>query len=226
MTDLLLGYDGVDEDNDHYKNERINMYGIHASNSASDKGGMPLLKKINLSYIKFNDASPTYDFTSCEKLEDFRAIGSNITNVKFADGVALNTLYLPDTTKRLELTKATKLNNIVTEFRVRKDSENQDVYPGLYIPGLTDNSVNPISAIEVINIIGDHMGYDSYKLLQNYFNARHQAAMSSITMTEVKWTPYELLEEGASYNNAESSLYYIDDGHFGFKPFTYTSFNE
>ena len=219
MTDLLLGYDGVDENDANYKNERINMYGIHASNSASDKGGMPLLKKINLSYIKFNDASPTYNFTSCEKLEDFRAIGSNITNVLFADGVALNTLYLPESIKRLELTEATKLNNIVTNFRTRKDSINQDVYPGLYIPKLTDNSDTPTSNIEVINIIGDHMGYDSYKLLQNYYKARRTAQNSAITMTEVRWTPYELLEEGAVYDETESELYFVDDGHFGFKAF-------
>jgi hypothetical protein len=55
MTELLLGYDGLDEEGNHYRNDNINMYGIHASNSASDQGGMPLLKKANLSYITFND---------------------------------------------------------------------------------------------------------------------------------------------------------------------------
>jgi hypothetical protein len=55
MTELLLGYDGIDEEGNHYKNEGINMYSLRASNTASDKGGMPLLKKANLSYITFND---------------------------------------------------------------------------------------------------------------------------------------------------------------------------
>jgi hypothetical protein len=55
MTELLLGYDGIDENSSHYKNENVNMYSLRASNSAGDKGGMPLLKKVNLSYITFND---------------------------------------------------------------------------------------------------------------------------------------------------------------------------
>ena len=101
MTELLLGYDGIDSDmdpvteNQHYRNDGINPYSIPASKAVTDNGGMPLLKKVNLSYINFNTESPTYNFNSCEKLEDFRAIGSNIQNLTFADGVALKTLYLP-----------------------------------------------------------------------------------------------------------------------------------
>ena len=187
MVDLLLGYDGLDENGNHYKNENINMYGIHASNTAGDGGGMPLLKKINMSYIKFKSESPTYNFTSCEKLEDFRAVGSNIANVTFADGVALNTLYLPDTIKVLQLTEATKLNNIVTTFVERDDTSNVDVTPGLYIPGLTDAGANtPTTKIELLSLIGDCLGYDSYKLLDNYVKARQGVATpSKITLTEV-----------------------------------------
>jgi hypothetical protein len=107
MTELLLGYDGIDENGEHYKNNGVNMYSLRASNSVGDKGGMPLLKKANLSYITFNDTAPTFNFTSCEKLQDFRAIGSNINNVTFAIGVALRTLYLPETIKTLSLTEAT-----------------------------------------------------------------------------------------------------------------------
>ena len=138
MTELLLGYDGIDEEGNHYENTGINMYSLRASSSASDKGGMPLLKKCNLSYITFNDTAPTFNFTSCEKLQDFRAIGSNITNVSFANGVALRTLYLPETIRTLNLTEATQLTKIVTDFRVRDDLNNIDVKEGLYIPGLTE----------------------------------------------------------------------------------------
>ena len=225
MTDLLLGYDGLDENNNNYANNGINLYGLHASNSAGDKGGMPLLKRINLSYIQFNHTSPTYDFSSCEKLEDFRAIGSNITNVTFADGVALKTLYLPATITKLHLTEATKLNNIVTSFRARKDAINQDVYPGLYIPGLTDKNPGDSdlqSNIEEIILFGDCLGYDSYKLLSKYYNARLNAVSSKITVTDVNWSPYKPITEGYAFdtNEANNGLYWLDSGHYSFDPYT------
>ena len=230
MTDLLLGYDGVDENGVHYKNDGINMYGIHASNSSSDNGGMPLLKRVNLSYITFNDAAPTYDFSSCEKLEDFRAIGSNITNITFADGVALKTLYLPDSIRILNLTEATKLNNIVTSYQARDDSNDIDVLPGLYIPGLTDaaSASEATSNITTINLIGDCLGYDSYKLLTNYYQARSGANASYITITDVDWSPYKQLTEGAEYNEADANngLYWVDNGHYSFDAFTASDYTD
>lgn len=225
MTDLLLGYDGLDENDEHYHNNNINMYGIHASTSSSDNGGMPLLKRVNLSYIQFNDTAPTYNFSSCEKLEDFRAIGSNITNVTFANGVALRTLYLPETIRTLNLTEATKLNNIVTTYRDRKDSNDVDIYPGLYIPNLTDKEPGDpelTSNINTINLLGDSLGYDSYKLLNNYYSARSGANASYITITDVDWSPYKQLTEGFEYIEAEATagLYWVDNGHYSFDAFT------
>ena len=230
MTDLLLGYDGIDENGDHYKNSGINMYSLRASSSASDKGGMPLLKKANLSYITFNDQAPTFNFTSCEKLQDFRAIGSNITNVSFATGVALRTLYLPETIRALSLTEATQLKNIVTSFRVRDDLNGIDVKEGLYIPGLTD-AVTPQSAssnIIMISLIGDYLGYDSYKLLLNYYHARTGANASQITVTGVDWSPYKPLSKGYEYNaaDAEAGLYWLDNGHYSFDAYTANDYTE
>jgi hypothetical protein len=84
--------------------------------SGSDSTGMPLLKEANFSNITITETSPILDLTSCEKLEDFRATGSNFSQVKFAPGVALNTLYLPETITTLELNEARMLNNIVEEY--------------------------------------------------------------------------------------------------------------
>ena len=231
MTDLLLGYDGLDENSDHYANDNINMYGIHASNSATDNGGMPLLKKVNMSYIKFNDTAPTYNFASCEKLEDFRAIGSNITNITFADGVALQTLYLPETIKTLNLVEATKLNNIVTQYVPRQDGATPpvDVTPGLYIPGLTEPSQGGTytSKIEQLSLIGDCLGYDSYVLLNNYYQARSGSPSSKVTITEVDWSPYKQIDVGTEYDAdaAANHEYWLDDGHYGFKEYTHTTYD-
>lgn len=230
MTELLLGYDGIDENGEHYKNNGVNMYSLRASNSVGDKGGMPLLKKANLSYITFNDTAPTFNFTSCEKLQDFRAIGSNINNVTFAIGVALRTLYLPETIKTLSLTEATQLNNIVTEYRVRDDLHNIDVKEGLYIPGLTDAATpqEATSNIVTINLIGDYLGYDSYKLLNNYYYARSGASASYITITNVDWSPYKQLTKGFEYSvtDAAAGLYWVDNGHYCFDPYTADKYSE
>lgn len=230
MTELLLGYDGIDENGDHYKNEGINMYSLRASNSAGDKGGMPLLKKANLSYITFNDQAPTFNFTSCEKLQDFRAIGSNITNISFATGVALRTLYLPETIRALSLTEATQLKNIVTSFRVRDDLHDIDVKEGLYIPNLTDAATpqEASSNIVTLSLIGDYLGYDSYKLLNNYYYARSGANASYITITGVDWSPYKQLTKGFEYNaaDAENGLYWIDNGHYSFDAYTIADYTE
>ena len=235
MTDLLLGYDGVDEDYDgttedghHYKHINVNTYSLKASSDPGDSGGMPLLKKVNLSYIQFNDNAPTFDFTSSEKLQDFRAIGSNITSVNFAPGVALKTLYLPASITVLNLTEATQLTNIVDSFRVRNDNliPPVDVKSGLYIPDLTDKEPDQPgldSNINRINIIGDYFGYDSYKLLKKYYAARNNKQdTSAITITNVNWSPYKKLTKGIEYNaeDASNHLYWLDNGHYSFSEYT------
>lgn len=79
LTSLKLGYDGLDENGERWHNDNVNQFSIPAS--ASDSKGMPLLKEVNMSNIQFNAASPVLDLTSCEKLENFRATGSNLINV-------------------------------------------------------------------------------------------------------------------------------------------------
>ena len=60
--------------------------------------GKPLLKEVNLTNCTIKDSnSVNFVLTSSEKLEIFKALGSNIDGVTFAKGVALNTLYLPNT---------------------------------------------------------------------------------------------------------------------------------
>ena len=44
---------------------------------------------------------------------------------------------------------------------------------------------------------------------------------NQITMTKVKWSPYVQLVEGDTYVSADSEKYYMDDGHYGFVPYSY-----
>ena len=105
---ILLG-------NDHpsFYNKALKTPGFNAN--PSDKGGgKPLLKEVNMSGVQLvASASKNYDFTSCEKMEIFKAVRSNIASVKFADGVALHTLYLPASVTSLKLVEAENLDTIL-----------------------------------------------------------------------------------------------------------------
>lgn len=189
--------------------------------------GMPLLKEANFSNITITGTSPILDLTSCEKLEDFRATGSNFAQVKFASGVALNTLYLPDTITTLELNEARLLNNIVEEYDypVRQSSGSYVMeQPGLYIKGLTDGTASS-TVLNTLVINGDCMGYDSYKLLSNYYNLIKNTTDKKITFTGINWCPYVKLVEGDVYDKDHSELYFKDNGHYSFEPYHWTNQN-
>lgn len=200
--------------------------------SSKDDTGMPLLKEMNVSGITVNTAvgTPALDLTSCEKLENFRATDSNFEDIKFAEGVALNTLYLPQSVRSLSLTEAKLLNNIIETYeRPEKDETGELIAnPGLYIEGLTNatedqlNSNSTIS-MDTISIVGDAFGYDSYKLLTKFFRRRYGKTgngQSKVTLTNVKWSPYELLVEGDTYVAVDRDLYFVDNGHYGLRAIT------
>ena len=250
LTRLKLGHDGymtdaagnyVNRDGDIITKDQLSTEGVTWFNnkmnppsfpSSKDDTGMPLLKEMNVCNITVNGTvgTPSLDLTSCEKLENFRATGSNFEEIKFAEGVALNTVYLPESVKGLGLTEAKLLTNIIEnyEYPEKDEAGNLVATPGLYIKGLTDateaelNSNNTI-ALATINIVNDALGYDSYKLLSKFFQRRYgktDKATSQVTLTGVKWSPYELLVEGDSYKASDRDLYFVDNGHFGLRAIT------
>lgn len=169
--------------------------------------------------------------TSSEKLTHFEALDSNITDVAFAAGVALDTLYLPDTINALRLTEARRLTTLLTtkplpatveEFR----NWNPDNHQGLYIEGLTNkiNTTIPVdsatetSNINIFSIIGGSLGYNSYKMLDTLYQLKSTAASASagnndlsIALKDVNWCPYVKLVEGDLYDANSSNSYYEDD---------------
>ena len=229
LTSLKLGYDGLDENGERWHNDNVNQFSIPAS--SSDSKGMPLLKEVNMSNIQFNAASPILDLTSCEKLENFRATGSNLINVQFAKGVALNTVYLPTSITNLELVEANLLKNVITEDEYENptcdDEGNLHANPGLYLQGFFDKTSTGDKGDTVIaslNIAGGGLGYDSYKLLKQYYAIRSQQTNTSqISMTDVNWCPYVQMTVDDERN--PSTTYYVDNGHYGLEPYTYTNFD-
>lgn len=226
LTSLKLGYDGLDENGERWHNDNVNQFSIPAG--ASDPNGMPLLKEVNMSNIQFNAQSPVLDLTSCEKLENFRATGSNLYNVQFAEGVALNTAYLPTDIRTLELVEANLLEHVITEdeyeYPVADETGHLQAKQGLYLQGFFDKTDGNkgTTRIASLNIVGGGLGYDSFKLLKQYYNIRsQQSTTSQITMTKVNWCPY--VQMTLDDVREPSVTYYVDNGHFGLEPYTYTN---
>ena len=227
LTDLKLGYDGLDESDQPYKNYNVNDWAIPGQ-ATNTSVGMPLLREFNISNIRFKNNKYTLNLSSCEKLENFRCYGSNITQVTFADGVALNTLHLSETVGTLKLVEANLLTNIITSYKAPElNAEgNLVAQKGLYIPKLTDVVVNSTvsaenaTAITTINLEGGNLGYDSYLLLQKFFTScKNSNTNRYITMQKVQWSPWTLVEDDSLTEPEADKTYKVDNGHFGLREY-------
>lgn len=223
LTKLLLGYDGVDKDGERWFNKKINVPSIPAG---KDSAGMPLLKEINLSNLTINTTTPTIDLSSCEKLEICKAAGSNYTGITFAEGVALNTLYLPQTVTSLSLTEANLLTTLLEEVTPPSKTTGTVSKPGLYIEGLF--GTESVTNLSTIKLIGGGLGFDSYKLLKRWYDLVSPgidsgSAIYRVKLTDVNWSPYIKLVEGDIYNAEDASKYYVDNGHYGLEQYTYNA---
>lgn len=199
-------------------NNGCNPIGLPSEN------GLPLLIEANLSNIQFQ-SDQVIDLSKSPKLQNFRATNTNLTQVNFADGVALNTLYLGNTLTRFTLAQASNLNNIIEEYSYPRRINGEYVAEeGLYIQGLTDRKDTDVttSNISYLSIKDDALGYDSYKLLKKYYKARFSVSGDTqIELTNVKWSPYTLVTEGDTYQAARK--YFKDNDHYGLEAYTFTS---
>ena len=215
LTRLQLGYDGYSKTDPDVQWFNKELNGITLTK-------MPLLKEANFSRIGLKN-STTLDLTDSEKLENFRAVGtSNLVGVEFADGVALNTVYLPQSVTSLKLVKANLLTNLIESSIAPTPINEEDgtVTPptqGLFLEGFFGNSFG--SSLRSVHFDGGSLGYGSYKILKRYLDiVKNNPAGSykfKITMNDVNWSPYQKLTEGTIYD--ENETYYEDDKHYGFK---------
>lgn len=212
LENLILGSD-AQIDGKPYKNEVLKN--ILLATSKNDLHPKTLLKRINLNGLtNFNSF---LDITGCEKLEEFRALRTALPQVAFADGVQIRMLHLPNSINTLTLKKANKLTKVISSAL----NENNEPQDGLYIEGLTNTENAPESTnIIKISIEGDHLGYDSYKLLsrlvetKQFMKANHSTTDSdlAIGMRDINWSPYTVVPYGTEYD--ENETYYLDNGRF------------
>jgi len=158
----------------------------------------------------------TLDMQGSGKLKEFRALRTKLPNVYFAKGAPLHTVHLPKTLGTLELIENTNLSNIITDsskvqicdlvdgVAVYKDP---DEYRGLYIEGITDYTTDKLGTGHTLSslvIEGGNLGFDSYKLLANLVNLKATATEDNtlrMSLKDVVWTPYTLVEAGEAYNS-------------------------
>ena len=183
--------------------------------------GLPLLEEANFSNLQVQVTDPTLKMDKSEKLQVFRATGSNFTQIDFAPGVALHTLYLPNSISRINLQQAKLLTNIVTDYAFPQMENGKYVADrGLYIEGLTDwKEGDAQTKVSYLNLEGQVMGFDSYKLLTLYYKARNKSQTDSqIKISDVQWTPYRRLVKGDLYDEAAMTAgrYFIDNDHYGY----------
>ncbi len=143
LLDLNLG-----SDIEGYFNNR-SMANFIINGSMYDAGGKlnenrkTLLQKVVLTNM--GALTEAIDLSGSEKLQEFRALGTQIQGIKFAEGAPLTTVHLPKTINGISLIEAKNLTKLLISRPVIRKSiiEGSEFYPhnsyeGLYLEGITD----------------------------------------------------------------------------------------
>jgi len=174
LLDITLGSDVEG----YYNGETLDPFNLHTekkTDGVTDK--KPLLQKIILSNMTTLDKN--LDTRGAGKLQEFRALGTKLRGVSFADGAPLDTVHLPNYVESLNfienknLTKLLRVKPVVLKpDNTYKDHEE---YEGLYIEGVTDYEDSMAGRGSLINAVkfqGDALGYGSYEILRNLYNLK------------------------------------------------------
>lgn len=231
LKDLYLG-----NDTPGYKNILMNNQSFKPDDSAKNDKGLTnpnaktLLETVVLSNL--SGLTGSLDFSGSEKMRTFRALGTGLSSVILADGVQIETLYLPSTITTLILKEPTELTELLTSYPAAVDG----VFPkGLYIDGLTttiDDCTNAVTFMNTIDIVGGNMGYNSYIITNQAMKIKKamqaNAGLSTdyskrlaINLENVDWTPYRLVESGEVRNAA--ATYVAKTDHYTFEDYTYVN---
>lgn len=214
LLDLRIGSDVPG-----YKHLAFDPPQVDFHDAMEDEYKKPLLQKIVLTNVG-SLRNTGYNFSGSGKLNEFRALGTGITEVVFASGAPLGTVHLPNTITGFDIEQAANLNKLLTtkpvvgemvngEFIYKNPSE----YEGLYIEGVTDLDINnvPVNsygrpfghALSRLSIIGGNLKYNSYILLRNLIALKRSengpaagAQTLGINLEDVEWTPYQAVEYG------------------------------
>ena len=217
LLDLNIGSDTYG-----YKNPLL------TSSSDWELTSMPLLKSVNISNL--NQFNREMNLTASKKLQEFRALGSIIERVGLASGAPLDTVHLPATMTTVSFIQNKNLKNILTSKPVDPITNDYVHTTGLYIEGVTDYDSSKAGTghkIVTYEVEGGGLGYNSYTILKNLYDLKYGASTNQylrVSLVDVEWTPYQLVEVGTAYSN-EQTYYFLND-HSTFEPFTFVSAND
>ena len=192
----------------------------------------PLLEKIILSNM--TGVIKDIDTRAASRLREFRALGTKLPYVKFADGAPLDTVHLPNTTTQLifnqnkNLTRILKSTPVIVDYDATNNLatyRDPSTYEGLFVDGLTNYtpSMNGQgSPIQELSFEGDALGYGSYEILKAAVLEKNSTSSSNrlkIRMADINWSPYVQVEYGEE-KVMNQTYYYLTD-HSTFEPYTH-----
>lgn len=186
----------------------------------------PLLKVFDVTNVRgMANEIQSIDLQGSIKLEEFKSLGTSLTEVEFADGVNLQKAYFPESLKKINLKNAMMLDKIVyTEDEIYDtiDGVRSQCKPVMYIAKLIkdDGSTN----INTLQILSGGLKQHSYKLTKMITEAytdvmipKDNSAKLQITLEEVHWTPYSKLGDGAEYVRSDANNYYYATDNASFQ---------
>ena len=226
LLDLRIGSDAPG-----YVNNLIssnNTFELSAEADSSTK--KPLLKQVILTNIPKLDK--TIDVSGSEKLQEFRALNTIISQAIFANGAPLHTVHLPKSIMTLNLNENQDLKNIITSYPVVMSKEDDgtiithdpETYRGLYLEGITDYQETTGKGtghrLDTLIINGGGLGYGSYTIFRNLYDIKKTATENKLlraSLTDVNWTPYVLVENGE--RPQANFTYYLLTDHSTYIPY-------
>ena len=189
-------------------------------------------------FTNISSLQSSRDLTSCEKLKTLRALGTSLAGVTLADGVPIETLYLPNTITYLSLTEPTHLTGLLSVKPVKPaDAPDDYEFPkGLYIDGITNKigatlSDDAVTKMYLLNLQGGaKMKYDSYKIAKTVVDIKKKMQANAqldttayqktlfINLKNMNWSPYRLVEQGESV--IPGATYAKKTDHYTFESYT------
>lgn len=223
LLDLKLGSDVPG-----YKNLRFDPTQVNLYDAVDDSDNKPLLKSVIMSQLwSYNKE---LNLSGSPKLEEFRGLGSRVSEVVFAAGAPLRIVHLPNTVSALELTQALELKNILTSAPVvgTWDAANwqytyndPETYTGLYIEDVTDNVASGVGhVLSRLIVNGSGLEYNLYTILNNLVKIKTGALSNNtlkINLKQIDWTPYQEVSYGET--QGEGPYYELTD-HSTYIPYT------
>jgi len=181
LLDIKLGNDAPG----YYNGETLDPFNLDAEiddatgqvKSGHEKSLLQFVNLTNVSKIGTNDSTRKIDLRAADKLQEFRALGTQLTYVQFADGAPLTTVHLPSSTSRILFIQNKNLTKLITSTPTVIDMDvwnetgvvqyrPHEEYEGLFIDSVTNYNAEAQhgngSAVIEISIEGDNLGYGSY----------------------------------------------------------------